>query len=40
MGMDSVGSSATTESAATATGEKKGILGKIWKKPEWMKKKN
>ena len=28
----------TTENSAQK--EKKGILSKIWKKPEWMKKKN
>ena len=29
-----------TESSATTTEKKDGILSKIWKKPEWMKKKN
>ena len=32
----SIDSSTTTES----TKKKNGILSKIWKKPEWMKKKN
>ena len=35
-GSDSIDSSTTTES----TKKKNGILSKIWKKPEWMKKKN
>ena len=29
-----------TEGSETTTETKDGILSKIWKKPEWMKKKN
>ena len=32
--------SMNTESSETTTEKKDGILSKIWKKPEWMKKKN
>ena len=32
--------SMNAESSETATEKKDGILSKIWKKPEWMKKKN
>ena len=36
-GHDAVSSSSDT---STTTEKKNGILSKIWKKPEWMKKKN